>query len=57
VERFVIQGGRRLVGDVQIGGAKNSVLPIMAAALFTDEEVVVRRVPRLRDVTSQIRIL
>jgi len=57
VERFVIQGGRRLVGDVQIGGAKNSVLPIMAAALLTDEEVVVRRVPRLRDVTSQIRIL
>jgi UDP-N-acetylglucosamine 1-carboxyvinyltransferase len=57
VERFVIQGGRRLVGDVQVGGAKNSVLPIMAAALLTDEEVVVRRVPRLRDVTSQIRIL
>ena len=57
MERFVIQGGRRLVGDVQIGGAKNSVLPIMAAALLTDEEVVVRRVPRLRDVTSQIRIL
>ena len=57
MERFVIQGGRRLVGDVQVGGAKNSVLPIMAAALLTDEEVVVRRVPRLRDVTSQIRIL
>ena len=57
MERFVIQGGRRLVGDVQVGGAKNSVLPIMAAALLTDEEVVVRRVPRLRDVTSQTRIL
>jgi UDP-N-acetylglucosamine 1-carboxyvinyltransferase len=57
VERFVIQGGRRLVGDVHVGGAKNSVLPIMAAALLTDEEVVIRRVPRLRDVTSQIRIL
>ncbi len=57
MERFVIQGGRRLVGDVSVGGAKNSVLPIMAAALLTDEEVVIRRVPRLRDVTSQIRIL
>jgi UDP-N-acetylglucosamine 1-carboxyvinyltransferase len=57
VDRFVIQGGRRLVGEVPIGGAKNSVLPIMAAALLTEEEVVIRRVPRLRDVTSQVRIL
>jgi UDP-N-acetylglucosamine 1-carboxyvinyltransferase len=57
VDRFVIQGGRRLAGEIAVGGAKNSVLPIMAAALLTDEEVVIRRVPRLRDVTSQIRIL
>ena len=57
MDRLVIQGGRRLHGEVQVGGAKNSVLPIMAAALLTDEEVVIRRVPRLRDVTSQARIL
>jgi UDP-N-acetylglucosamine 1-carboxyvinyltransferase len=57
VDRFVIQGGRRLAGEISVGGAKNSVLPIMAAALLTDEEVVIRRVPRLRDVASQVRIL
>jgi UDP-N-acetylglucosamine 1-carboxyvinyltransferase len=57
VDRFVIQGGRRLAGEIVVGGAKNSVLPIMAAALLTDEEVVIRRVPRLRDVASQVRIL
>jgi len=57
VDRFVIQGGRRLAGELFVGGAKNSVLPIMAAALLTDEELVIRRVPRLRDVLSQIRIL
>jgi len=57
LDRFVIQGGRRLHGEVTVGGAKNSVLPIMAAALLTDDEVVVRRVPRLRDVASQVRIL
>jgi UDP-N-acetylglucosamine 1-carboxyvinyltransferase len=57
LDRFVIQGGRRLSGEVEVGGAKNSVLPIMAAALLTDEEIVIRRVPRLRDVASQMRIL
>ncbi len=57
MERFIIQGGHRLTGDVLVGGAKNSVLPIMAAALLTDEEVVIRRVPRLRDVASQVKVL
>ncbi len=57
VDRFSIEGGQRLCGEVAIGGAKNSVLPIMAAALLTDEEVVIRRVPRLRDVASQIKVL
>ncbi len=57
MDRFVIEGGRRLCGEVAVGGAKNSVLPIMAAALLTDDEVVIRRVPRLRDVSSQVRIL
>jgi len=57
VDRLVIQGGRRLHGEVVVGGAKNSVLPIMAAALLTDEELVIRRVPKLRDVLSQVRIL
>jgi UDP-N-acetylglucosamine 1-carboxyvinyltransferase len=57
VDRLVIQGGRPLRGEVSVGGAKNSVLPIMAAALLTDEEIVIRRVPRLRDVSSQVRLL
>ncbi|MSR47691.1 MAG: UDP-N-acetylglucosamine 1-carboxyvinyltransferase [Planctomycetes bacterium] len=57
MDRFVIQGGQRLSGEVQVGGAKNSVLPIMAAALLTDEELVIRRVPRLRDVASQVKVL
>ena len=57
MDRFVITGGQRLTGEVAVGGAKNSVLPIMAAALLTDDEVVIRRVPRLRDVASQVKVL
>jgi UDP-N-acetylglucosamine 1-carboxyvinyltransferase len=45
-----IKGGVPLYGDVQISGAKNSVLPIMAATLLTSEPCVIRRVPDLSDV-------
>jgi len=54
---FVIEGGRRLAGDVTISGAKNAALPIMAATLLTGEPCVLRRVPALSDVTFMGRIL
>ncbi len=54
---FLIQGGRPLHGEVTISGAKNGVLPIMAAALLTRERCVVRRVPQLSDVSFMGRIL
>ena len=47
----MIRGGVPLHGDVTISGAKNAVLPIMAATLLTSEPCVIRRVPRLSDVT------
>ena len=50
MDKFVIDGGTRLRGDVTIGGAKNAALPIMAACLLTDEECVIRSVPDLADV-------
>jgi UDP-N-acetylglucosamine 1-carboxyvinyltransferase len=57
MDRFVIQGGVPLRGEVTISGAKNAALPIMAAALLTDEPCVVRRVPDLSDVRFMRRIL
>jgi UDP-N-acetylglucosamine 1-carboxyvinyltransferase len=57
MDRIVIQGGQPLRGEIEASGAKNSVLPILAASLLTDEEVVIRRVPGLRDVGTQCRIL
>lgn len=54
---FVVQGGRRLSGRVRASGAKNSILPVMAAALLTKEECVIRDTPDLEDVGTMARIL
>ena len=57
MSRLLIQGGNRLAGEVTIQGAKNSVLPVLAATILTSGEVELRRCPRLRDVEASIRIL
>ena len=49
MEQYVIKGGNPLVGEVAIAGAKNAALGILAAAIMTDEEVVVENVPNVRD--------
>lgn len=54
---LVIKGGRPLNGEVEISGAKNAVLPIMAATLLTRERCVIRHVPDLSDVVFMGRIL
>jgi UDP-N-acetylglucosamine 1-carboxyvinyltransferase len=56
-EKFVIQGGTPLSGEIVAAGNKNAALPIMAACLLTDEEVVLSNVPRIRDTESQIALL
>src|SRR5262245_49686097 len=56
-DRLVGKGGARLAGRITASGSKNAVLPIMAAALLTDEPLVLRRVPELRDVATMIKIL
>ena len=57
MDKLEIEGGVPLMGEVAISGAKNSVLPIMAAALLTSEPVTIRRAPRLRDVATMMSIL
>ena len=56
-EKFVIEGGARLGGELTPGGSKNEVLPCLAASLLTDEPVVLSNVPRIRDVEVMIEIL
>lgn len=57
MEKFVIDGGRPLSGTVRPAGNKNGALPILAASVLTSEDVVVRNVPRIRDVTSMLNLL
>jgi UDP-N-acetylglucosamine 1-carboxyvinyltransferase len=57
MDSFLIKGGVPLHGEVEISGAKNAVLPIMAATLLTPEQCVIRRVPNLSDVHFMGKIL
>ncbi|MDD5646616.1 MAG: UDP-N-acetylglucosamine 1-carboxyvinyltransferase, partial [Candidatus Bipolaricaulis sp.] len=52
MDALIIEGGRRLSGHIAIEGAKNSALPACVAALLTDEPILLRRVPQLRDVST-----
>ena len=54
---FVIQGGARLEGRVSTSGAKNSVLPILAASLLTGEPLSIENIPDLSDVRTMVKIL
>ena len=57
MSQLLVRGGRRLTGETVIQGAKNSVLPILAATLLAGGPVELRGCPRLRDVDASIRIL
>ena len=57
MQKFVIEGGRPLSGTVVPAGNKNGALPALAASLLTEEEVVVRNVPRIGDVDTMLALL
>ncbi len=57
MDAFVVRGGRRLRGRVKINGSKNAALPLMAAALLTDEPITLENVPNLRDIASMANLL
>lgn len=54
---FVIEGGRQLNGSIRINGSKNAALPLMAAALLTDEPLILSDVPNLSDIRNMTRLL
>ena len=55
--KLVIEGGRKLKGEVEISGSKNACLPILAATLLTDEPCRIMAVPELRDIKTMLEIL
>lgn len=56
MSKFIIQGGRPLQGEVKISGSKNAALPIIAAALLSDEESIIHNVPDIADVRMMLEI-
>ena len=57
MDKFVIRGGNALQGTIKTSGAKNAALPCMAAALLTEEPVVLENVPQVRDIQTTRRLL
>jgi UDP-N-acetylglucosamine 1-carboxyvinyltransferase len=57
MEKFVIQGGEPLSGEITVAGNKNAALPILAASLLSDEELILENVPRIRDTEAQVALL
>ena len=57
MDKFVIRGGNPLLGTVRISGAKNAALPAMAAALLTEEPVILENIPQVRDIETTRRLL
>ncbi len=55
--KFVVQGGQRLKGTIRPAGNKNAALPMLAAALLTDEEVILENVPDIRDVRTLMNLM
>ena len=54
MEQFVIKGGNPIVGEVEIGGAKNAALAILAASIMTDETVTIDNLPDVRDINIML---
>lgn len=57
MEKYIINGGNKLYGSVEIQSAKNSVLPILAATVLADEKVEILNVPQISDVRNMVKIL
>ncbi len=57
MEKYIINGGEKLYGSVEIQSAKNTVLPLLAASVLTDEPITLRKIPAINDVENMMRIL
>ena len=57
MEQYAIKGGNPLVGEVEISGAKNAALAILAAAIMTDETVLIENVPDVRDTNVMMQAM
>ena len=57
MDKLVIEGGRRLEGTVEVSGAKNASLPILAATFLSKEKSVIKNVPQVADIFTMVKIM
>src|SRR5471032_1585375 len=57
MDKFVVRGGNPLLGTIKVSGAKNSALPCMAAAILTEDEIILENIPQVRDIDTERRLL
>src|ERR1700744_3863860 len=57
MDKFVVRGGNPLLGTIKVSGAKNSALPCMAAAILTEDEVILENILQVRDIETERRLL
>lgn len=57
MDSIIIKGGSPLIGEINISGAKNACLPIMAASLLTDQDIILNNIPDLSDVATMCKLL
>lgn len=57
MDKYIIRGGNPLVGTIRVSGAKNSALPCMAAAILTEDEVILDNIPQVRDIATERKLL
>jgi len=57
MDKFLIQGGTPLIGEIAVSGSKNSALPALAASLLTGEKVILGRIPKVRDIRTMEKLL
>ena len=57
MEQYAIKGGTPLVGEVEIGGAKNAALAILAASVMTDDAVLIENLPDVRDTNAMLQAM
>src|SRR5438046_10425390 len=57
MDKFVGRGGNPLLGTIKVSGAKNSALPCMAAAILTEDEVILENIPQVRDIETERKLL
>src|SRR5471030_2404296 len=57
MDKFVIRGGNPLLGTIKVSGAKNSALPLMAAAILTEDKVILENIPQVQDIETERKLL